>query len=197
MSILILVRHGESEAQQKQYYSWNEAPLTELGMEQAEQLGEQLKLTPFNYVITSRCHRAKQTAELILEKNYIKPEFYVENELFNERSYGLLERKPKKSIINKFGKPTVDSWTNALHARPPNGESQFMLYNRVVPFFKKEVETRLKQKNINMLLVSHYHVMQAIMSYIEGLRLEDQLQFNPQNCDPIVYNFDVNDETLT
>ncbi len=68
-SRIILVRHGRSSFNDQGRYqgSSDEAELTPLGIETAQQVGEYLRQTTIDAVFTSPLLRAKQTTEKILE----------------------------------------------------------------------------------------------------------------------------------
>ncbi len=67
MDKVVIIRHGESEANRLGILSSMEGayPLTEIGKQQAEMAGEQLKDLHFDGVISSPVLRTKQTAEII------------------------------------------------------------------------------------------------------------------------------------
>src|SRR6056297_2934936 len=88
---LILIRHGESEANKKGRNQgeggfWSDTPLSEKGNEQAEQVSQRLKTEKIDYIFSSDLKRAKETAnkinkhhnkkiifdKRIREKNYIE-----------------------------------------------------------------------------------------------------------------------------
>lgn len=63
--ILYLVRHGESEANKKNYHHTPEVPLSELGISQADLVAKRLKNVEVDLIYSSPAIRAKQTAEKI------------------------------------------------------------------------------------------------------------------------------------
>jgi len=67
---LILIRHGESEANRQGYQQghtdvWSNTPLSEKGRKQASQVAERLKIEEFNHIFASDLLRARETAETI------------------------------------------------------------------------------------------------------------------------------------
>src|SRR2546421_645446 len=63
---LILVRHGESEWNRiSRYQGQADAPLSELGLRQAEALGQRLALEKIDAIYASPLQRALRTAEAI------------------------------------------------------------------------------------------------------------------------------------
>ncbi len=70
MDEVILARHGESELSVVGTVNGDPAtvcPLTELGREQAQRLGEQLRETDIDLCVTSEFERARETADIALE----------------------------------------------------------------------------------------------------------------------------------
>ena len=53
-----------------------------------------------------------------------------------ERSYGGLEGKSHKTIINEKGKKQFDIWHRSYNTSPPGGESIKMVEGRVNSFIK-------------------------------------------------------------
>ena len=70
-SNLVLVRHGQSEWNKKNLFTgWKDPELTEQGIEEAIQAGNQLKQSniKFDVMFTSDLFRAQETGRLILEQ---------------------------------------------------------------------------------------------------------------------------------
>jgi len=190
MNQLYLLRHGESQANLDRIISGSinyDCPLSDNGLAQAEALGKKLADIPFNWVITSRLARAKHTAEAILWHNNFIPEYRVENAELDERSLGTVEGMPRDYVIEKFGKNIHDSWEAQLHSKPPGGETVFAMYQRVIPFFKSQIQPLLA--NNNVLLVLHYQVMRALVSYIEDEPMTNQFKYNFRNCQLLQYDY--------
>ena len=69
-SNLVLVRHGQSEWNEKNLFTgWKDPGLTELGYEEAKKAGELIKATEiiFTSMFTSALKRAQLTGEIILK----------------------------------------------------------------------------------------------------------------------------------
>ena len=93
ISYLVLVRHGQSEWNEKNLFTgWKNPPLTEKGIGEAKIAGEKIKNLKINFshYFTSALIRAQETGEIILrileEENLTK----VKNQNLNERTYGEL-----------------------------------------------------------------------------------------------------------
>ena len=71
LSYLVLIRHGQSEWNEKNLFTgWKNPPLTEKGIKEAELAGEKIKNLniDFSHYFTSALVRAQETGEIILSK---------------------------------------------------------------------------------------------------------------------------------
>ncbi len=76
---LYLARHGESEANAKNIFCGaNDSPLTELGKEQARQLGKKLHNKKIDGIISSSMVRGRDTANIVAKELGIKTESIIE-----------------------------------------------------------------------------------------------------------------------
>ncbi|WP_255515647.1 2,3-bisphosphoglycerate-dependent phosphoglycerate mutase [Flavobacterium sp. ZT3R18] len=75
--------------------------------------------------------------------------------------------------------------------RPPNGESLADTYNRVVPYYKKEIEPKLKVGQ-NILVVAHGNSLRALIMYLEGIGKKEIVGFEIPTASPRLYVFDSN-----
>ena len=84
---LYIVRHGKTVSNlEAKVHGWTDSPLSELGISQAEKVGEGLKNIVFNTAYSSDIKRAADTAKIILNANKNqKPEL---QELFGLREWG-------------------------------------------------------------------------------------------------------------
>lgn len=95
MSRLFYVRHGESEANEKNIFAGglNDSPLTEKGRIQAVQAAKSLP-KDIRYVISSPLSRAKETAEIIAEEIGFNQDQIKIDERLREYSVGAAEGTP-------------------------------------------------------------------------------------------------------
>ncbi len=96
-SLILLIRHGQSEGNLSGVLSrnQNELPLTGLGVEQAEFVAKELLKIRVDGVISSPLLRARQTAEIIARET--GKNLSIENGL-NERDFGELDG----SVVDKY-----------------------------------------------------------------------------------------------
>lgn len=165
MSKLFLVRHGKSVwNKQNKFTGWIDVNLSEEGKTEAENAAQKLLHVNFDKIFTSNLKRAKQTYKIISLKNKIKLK-PIASKFLNERHYGDLQGKNKDEIKEIFGEEKFLNWRRSFDGRPPNGESLSDTYNRVIPFFEKEILELLKQGK-NVLVVAHGNSLRSIVKKI-------------------------------
>jgi 2,3-bisphosphoglycerate-dependent phosphoglycerate mutase len=137
ISYLVLVRHGQSEWNEKNLFTgWKNPPLTEKGIEEAKIAGEKIKNLKINFshYFTSALIRAQETGEIILrileEENLTK----VKNQNLNERDYGDLSGLNKDEARKEWGENQVHIWRRSFDIPPPGGESLKDTSERVLPY---------------------------------------------------------------
>lgn len=99
MNNLYFVRHGQSEANvQKTLAGWQDSPLTEKGLEQAEKLGKELAAgeITFDHIISSPLQRASKTAEILARYLDFPPDTIIIDKAVKERGGGKLEGKLRR-----------------------------------------------------------------------------------------------------
>lgn len=107
---LVLVRHGESEANFENYWTgWLDVDLTEKGIEQAKTAGNKIKNHGLliDVAFESVLKRSIKTAQMILQE--AEASFVPEYKTWrlNERHYGALVGKNKDIIAEHFGAQQV------------------------------------------------------------------------------------------
>ena len=192
MSILILVRHGQSVYNLENRFTGNlDIALTKLGEQEARNAGEKLKNYKFDFAYTSNLIRAQESLNIILKEIHQTDIIVIKNGALNERNYGNLQGLNKEETISKFGQNQVDIWRRSYGTRPPDGESLEDTYNRTIPFYKRVIEPELKlQKNI--LIVAHGNSLRALVMYLENISEQEIPHLNIPTGVPRCYNFDEN-----
>lgn len=190
MSLLILVRHGES--------TWNSSdkitgqadiPLTNKGREQARLIGQELSSINIDKAYVSLLQRTVQTLDEIQDQLGSERIQTQKSSSLNERDYGDFTGELKKNIITAIGQDRYNTILRGWNTMAPNGESLEMVYNRVVPYFKKKILVDLEMGK-NVLVVSHHHTLRALIKYIE-IKTNDEISFvRINNSEAIIYNFD-------
>jgi len=186
---LILVRHGESEWNLKNLFTgWRNPDLTAKGVEEARTTGRKLKakgLVP-DFFYTSALRRAQHTLDLILEEMGIDDVTIIRNRALNERDYGDLSGLNKDDARARWGEEQVLIWRRSYDVPPPGGESLKDTAARTLPYYKAEIEPRLKAGK-TVLVAAHGNSLRALVMAIEGLTPEEILKREIATGQPTLY----------
>ncbi|EMF0283655.1 2,3-diphosphoglycerate-dependent phosphoglycerate mutase [Enterococcus hirae] len=215
---LVLLRHGESEANFQNYWTgWLDVALTEKGMQQATEAGRKMNEQGlvFDIVYTSVLKRAIKTSQLALEE---MNQLYLpvrKTWRLNERHYGALVGKNKTEMKKEYGEEQVKKWRRGYREVPPlvsenhfdrrydsldprllsHGESLEMTVERVVPLWQDELAPHLLGGK-NVLVVGHGNSLRALTKYLEDVP-ENQLDtIDIPNAQPIQYTLNKELEIL-
>lgn len=215
MNYLILVRHGESRWNlDNKFTGWVDVPLSEKGIGEALMCAKELRDLRLDVAFTSKLERAQETLLIVLseqEKTGIfqhtqgkmriwanhKKELeaheipiYSSIEL-NERYYGELQGQNKDEMREKYGQEQVFKWRRSYKLRPPKAESLEDVYNRTVPYFKKEILSQV-QKGKNVIIAAHGNSLRAIIKYLDNISDEEIPHLELETGKPIVYSYNEN-----
>lgn len=189
---LILVRHGQSEWNLKNLFTgWRNPGLTEKGIEEARAAGKALKAKGYkpDAYFTSALVRAQHTLDLMLEEMGIENLTIVRNQALNERDYGDLAGLNKDDAREKWGGEQVHIWRRSYDVPPPGGESLKDTAARVLPYYKAEIEPRLKAGQ-TVLVAAHGNSLRALVMVLEELSEEAILNREIATGAPIIYTID-------
>lgn len=187
MSILVLLRHGQSEWNKSNIFTgWVDVPLSLEGENEAKNAGLALKDYKFDAVFTSVLDRAQKTAQIVLENNM--PRLFSSAAL-NERRYGDLEGKNKDEMRKLYGAEQVHIWRRSFTERPPGGESLKDTCDRVLPYFQEFIEPLLDLDQ-TILVCAHGNSLRALIKYLENLSDEEIIDLEIPTGVPIVYYLD-------
>ncbi len=187
MSILVLVRHGQSIWNlEKRFTGWVDVDLTENGKSEAEKAGLLIKKRgiEINYYYSSLQLRANHTLRIIQTILNEKKSFTKAWQL-NERHYGALTGLNKLEMSKKIGEDKVHEFRRSWNIRPevlnrdnkfhplnidaykdipreliPDTESLKDTYERVMRYYEKELKDKLKDSNI--LISAHGNSIRAL-----------------------------------
>ena len=189
MSYLVLVRHGESEWNAKGLWTgWTDVNLSEKGHEEAKKAGEVLKDITFDLAYTSSLKRAQQTLDEIKKVIDQHPPTTADESL-NERDYGDMTGKNKWQIKEQVGEEEFMRLRRSLDYPPPNGESLKMVYERVMPYYKKEILPKLKAGK-NIIIAAHGNSLRALIKYLNKISDADIPRFELASGGVYVYELD-------
>ena len=190
MASLVLVRHGQSQWNEKNLFTgWKDPDLTEKGEREAIEAGLALKESnyKFDIMFTSVLLRAKRTGKLILEQVGQEDLKTFENEALNERNYGDLAGLNKDDARKKWGEDQVYKWRRSFDSAPPAGESLKMTAERVLPYFEEKILPLLKE-NLEILVVAHGNSLRALVMQLDKLNSDEVVKLELPTGMPICYS---------
>jgi len=190
MASLVLVRHGQSQWNEKNLFTgWKDPDLTEKGEKEAKEAGLALKESgyKFDIMFTSLLLRAKRTGKLILEQMGQEDLKTFENEALNERNYGDLAGLNKDDARKKWGEDQVHKWRRSFDIAPPGGESLKMTAERVLPYFEETILPLLKEKS-EILVAAHGNSLRALVMQLDKLNSDEVVKLEIPTGMPICYS---------
>ncbi len=200
MSLLILLRHGESQWNlENRFTGWVDVPLSPKGEEEARKAGEKLKNIKIDKRYTSVLKRAIDT-DLIAMEVAGKLDVPVERDkALNERHYGALQGLNKEETAQKYGKEQVHLWRRSYDIAPPKdvtplnpdgiSESLKDTAERVIPYFLNKIKPDI-DAGLNVLVTAHGNSIRALVMHLDGLTKEQVLELNIPTGIPLVYEFE-------
>jgi len=213
MSYLILVRHGQSIWNlEKKFTGWVDVDLTESGELEAKKAGDLIKAYKINidFYYSSLQLRAKNTLKLI-QKILQDTKVYKKAWQLNERHYGSLTGLNKDEMKAKLGEDKVHLFRRSWDLRPdpldknnpyhpknipaykdipvekiPDTESLKDTYERVIKFYKEEIENKISENNI--LISAHGNSIRALCKYLFKLNENQISKLEIPTGNPLLIN---------
>lgn len=193
MSYLVIIRHGQSEWNlQNRFTGGADVDLTPQGVEEAKKAGELLKPYPFDKAFTSMLTRSIHTLKVILDQTGQHDLPTISDVALNERGYGDLQGLDKAAMALKYSDEQILIWRRSYDVIPPGGESLKNTYDRIVPYFIKNIEPELRAGK-NILIVAHGNSLRALMMHLENITPEAIAEINLATGVPRLYKYN---ETL-
>lgn len=211
MPILVMVRHGQSQANlENRFTGWSDVPLTPRGVAQGRAVGRELVARGFEFsaVHTSYMQRAILTADYILEATHQLYLPVYKTWRLNERHYGALSGQDKAAVRARVGAAKLHRWRRGFYEVPPQlqrreharrydrlgvriplSESLAMTLERIWPYWQDQIAPRLLDGK-NQLIVAHGSTLRALVKRLEGIAADQIDQVEVPNGQPIVYRFD-------
>ena len=218
MSLLILVRHGQSVWNlENRFTGWVDVDITQKGEEEAKKAGNLLLKEKLNidYYFTSFQLRAKRTLSIIkeiLNDNKEVQEFWE----LNERHYGALTGLNKDEMKAKLGEQKVHEFRRSWNLRPdkldrnnshhprnldiykdipedliPDTESLEDTYNRVIKIYDKHIRQLVKKNNV--LISAHGNSIRALCKFLFKLDENQISKLEIPTGNPLYIRFDNNE----
>jgi len=188
---LILVRHGQSEWNEKNLFTgWKDPGLTDQGVSEAKNAGQLIleQKIEFDVMYTSMLSRAQKTGDIILRTLNHKEIPIIKNEALNERHYGSLAGLNKDDARKKWGEEQVHIWRRSFDIPPPDGESLKDTADRVLPYFEAEIMPKVISGS-SILIAAHGNSLRALIMKLDSISSEDIVKLEIPTGAPIQYEF--------
>jgi 2,3-bisphosphoglycerate-dependent phosphoglycerate mutase len=216
VATLVLLRHGESEWNQKNLFTgWVDVDLTAAGEAEARRGGELLvehALRP-EVVHTSVLRRAIRTAEITLtnaDRHWIPVR---RSWRLNERHYGALQGKNKAQVRDEFGEEQFMLWRRSYDTPPPpladddeysqvsdvryadlletvpRTECLKDVVGRMLPYWYDAIVPDLRRHDV-VLVVAHGNSLRALIKHLDGLSDDEVVALNVPTGIPLRYELD-------
>jgi 2,3-bisphosphoglycerate-dependent phosphoglycerate mutase len=213
---LILLRHGESEWNQKNLFTgWVDVDLTPAGESEGRRAGELLtqhSLLP-DVVHTSLLRRAIRTANIALDvadRHWIPVR---RSWRLNERHYGALQGKDKAAVLAEFGEEQFMQWRRSYDTPPPPlaDDDEFSqvsdpryadlletvprtecladVVDRMLPYWFDAIVPDLRRGQ-TVLVAAHGNSLRALIKYLDGMSDEAVVALNVPTGIPLHYDLD-------
>jgi len=215
MSTLILLRHGNSDWNQKNLFTgWVDVRLSDQGVTEAKRAGELLAesgLKP-EILYTSVLTRAIQTANLALE---VADRLWIpvkRSWRLNERHYGSLQGLDKAETLQKYGEEQFMTWRRSFDVPPPpladdaewsqfgderyadipdaefpRTESLKLVIDRMLPYWESDI-TKDLAAGTTVLVTAHGNSLRALVKHLDGISDADIVELNIPTGEPLVYD---------
>ena len=210
---LILLRHGESEWNEKNLFTgWVDVRLTQKGEKEALRAGELFKehnLLP-EILHTSLLRRAISTAQIALDKADRHWIPVRRSWKLNERHYGALQGKDKKATLAQYGDEQFQLWRRSFDVPPPPIEDgdEFSqakdprykdlgnlipkteclkdVVERLIPYWEQEIIPNLKSGKVT-LVTAHGNSLRALVKHLDGISDQEIAALNIPTGIPLLY----------
>ncbi len=217
MSVLVLLRHGQSQWNlENRFTGWEDVDLTAQGEQEARQAGLDLLAAglTFDIAYTSLQKRAIRTLHLAAESmdQCWLPE--VRSWRLNERHYGDLQGLNKIETTERFGKEQVFEWRRSYDTPPPAltlddprhprfderykdlppdvlpaTECLADVVARVLPFFHDTIAVDLRTGR-NVIVAAHGNSLRALVKHLDHISDVDIAELHIPTGIPLMYEFD-------
>lgn len=214
MPTLILLRHGNSEWNQKNLFTgWVDVRLSAQGEAEAKRAGDLLaeRAVLPDVLHTSMLTRAIQTANLALERADRAWIPVTRSWRLNERHYGALQGLDKAETLAKYGPEQFARWRRSFDVPPPpiepgapysqTGDPRYAgvdvplteclkdVIERMLPYYEQSILPDLAAGK-TVLVTAHGNSLRALVKHLEGISDDAIAELNIPTGIPLVYRLD-------
>lgn len=196
MAYLVLVRHGISDYNRKGLWTgWDNPPLCDEGFRESRKTGEQLGNIKFDFAYSSDQIRSVQTLlEIFKATNQSVP--IVQAAAIRERNYGVYTRKNKWEVKKSIGEEEFKKLRRSWDYPIENGESLRQVWKREIPYFKQEIEPKLRNGK-NVIIASSGNALRALVKYLENISDEKISEVEIGTGEAYIYDIDSNGQVIS
>ncbi len=166
---LILVRHGESEWNRTgRYQGQLDAPLSDLGLRQADALAARLARETLDAIYTSPLQRARRTAEAIARYHPNVP--FHEDTALLEIHHGDWQGLHATEVRERYAEQLAE-WRNfPTRSQMPNGESFSNILKRTLNFRERVCQEH--DQNATVVVSTHDVVVKILVAEALGMPMD-------------------------
>ncbi len=160
-----LTRHGQTQWNvEGRMQGWNDSPLTELGVKQAEWLGERLKGINLDKIYSSSSGRAYKTAEIINENKSVE---LISHDGLRELKLGKFQGLNQDEIKKMYPEQYYNYWNKPEIYKPVgDGETIEELIERIDKAIMEIIEENTGK---SILIVTHTMPIKALLCSLENI----------------------------
>jgi 2,3-bisphosphoglycerate-dependent phosphoglycerate mutase len=190
--MLILIRHGESQWNAKNIWTGlTDIGLSPKGENEAREAAHKITDVRIDCAFTSLLCRASDTLRIILDSLGNRSVPVTANGALNERNYGVFTGKNKLEVQSSLGVDEYRKLRRGWDYPIENGESLKQVYERVTPYYEKEILPLLRAGK-HVLVVSHGNTLRSLIKRIEHLSDEAITHVELATGEIILYGIDEN-----
>lgn len=220
---VILIRHAQSLwNRENRFTGWANPPLTEAGIAEAQQAGQWLQQSgyQFDMAYSSRLHRAITTLDILLDQLGQTDIPRNQDWRLNERHYGTLQGVNKAEATCQAGEHQVWRWRRGYEDRAspllrhdpahpvndplyadvephllPGVENLAQTRERVMRFWQEQIVPCI-HRGKHVLISAHGNTLRALLMGLSDMTVAEVESFEIPTATPIVYHFDVHANPL-
>lgn len=181
MSVLVFIRHGVTELNNKGVYFGQLNPsLSDDGVKQLEKTKKILANIEYEIIYSSSLKRASETAQIV----NIRRKEIVLDERLKELNFGIFEGYSYDELLKNFPLELAKSERDWKKYNYVTGESVEELQSRAVEFVE-EIKT---EKGVKVI-VTHWGIINSILSYYFSNELDSYWKFDVKNGGVVIIEF--------
>lgn len=168
---IYLTRHGQTEWNiEKRLQGRGNSPLTEAGIERAEELRERIKDIELDAIYSSPIERALHTANIVKGDKSVE---VITEEGLMEMCFGDYEGRKTDEVMKENPEWNIDLIMHGdVNLCAPNGENLGSVRNRVKEAMDRIIE---ENKGNSVLIVAHGITLKALMYYFKDEEVNSEV----------------------